>query len=258
MSCRARSSRSSSTSDLPVSRPMARKNVHAMAPPSRMASTLGRSASMRSILPLILAPPSTATNGRFGLVQRLAEVAELLLHQKARHGRLEEPRHRLGARVRPVGGAERVVHVEIAERGEALGEGVVVGFFARVEPRVLADGDAAARQPPGGRHRLLRRRIGEERHRRAEQPLELAHDRLHRVLGIGPALGPAEVGQQHHAGATLAQVLDGGQRRPDPRVVGDRAVLHRTVEIHPDERAPAIDARRVERFERALHSRWPT
>ena len=41
MSCRARSSRSSSTSEVPVSRPMARKKVQAMAPPSRMASVLG-------------------------------------------------------------------------------------------------------------------------------------------------------------------------------------------------------------------------
>jgi hypothetical protein len=93
----------------------------------------------------------------------------------------------------PVSGAERVVHVEIAEHGEALGKGVIVGFFAGIESRVLPDGDAAPRQPPRGRHRLLRRRIGEERHRRAEQPLELAHNRLHRVLGIGSALGPAQV-----------------------------------------------------------------
>ena len=38
-----------------------------MAPPMRISSTLGSSASIRSILPEILAPPSTATNGRFGL-----------------------------------------------------------------------------------------------------------------------------------------------------------------------------------------------
>ncbi len=80
---RARSTRSGSTSDLPVSSPIAAKNVQAIAPPSRIWSTFGSSAEMRSILPLILAPPSTATKGRFGFVQRFAQVAELLLHQEA-------------------------------------------------------------------------------------------------------------------------------------------------------------------------------
>ena len=64
-------------------------------------------------------------------VQRLAQVAQLLLHQKARHRRLEQAGHRLRARVGPVGGAEGVVDVEIAERGEALGERRVVGLFSR-------------------------------------------------------------------------------------------------------------------------------
>src|ERR1041384_3881180 len=63
---RASSTRSSSTSDLPVARPIARKKVQAIAPPISTASTRGSSASMRSILPLTLAPPSTARKGRFG------------------------------------------------------------------------------------------------------------------------------------------------------------------------------------------------
>ena len=62
----ARSTLSRSTSDPPTSKPRARKNVFAMAPPTRISSTLGNSASMTSILPEILAPPSTATKGRRG------------------------------------------------------------------------------------------------------------------------------------------------------------------------------------------------
>jgi hypothetical protein len=45
---------------------MAAKKVQAIAPPSRIWSTFGNSAEIRSILPLILAPPSTATKGRLG------------------------------------------------------------------------------------------------------------------------------------------------------------------------------------------------
>ncbi len=61
------STRSASTSEFPVSSPIARKNVQAIAPPIRISSTFGSNASIRSIFPEILAPPSTATNGRFGL-----------------------------------------------------------------------------------------------------------------------------------------------------------------------------------------------
>src|SRR3989454_2298408 len=62
----ARSTLSRSTSDPPTPKPRARKNVFAMAPPTRISSTLGNSVSMTSILPEILAPPSTATKGRRG------------------------------------------------------------------------------------------------------------------------------------------------------------------------------------------------
>src|SRR5207237_1002680 len=62
----ARSSLSRSTSEPPTPNPMARKNVLAIAPPMRIWSTRGNSASITSILPEILAPPSTARNGRRG------------------------------------------------------------------------------------------------------------------------------------------------------------------------------------------------
>src|SRR2546422_247719 len=62
----ARSTLSRSTSDPPTPKPRARKNVFAMAPPTRTSSTLGNRVSMTSILPEILAPPSTATKGRRG------------------------------------------------------------------------------------------------------------------------------------------------------------------------------------------------
>ncbi len=62
------STRSSSTREVPTSSPIALKKVQAIAPPIRIASTVGSSASIKSIFPEILAPPITATNGRFGLV----------------------------------------------------------------------------------------------------------------------------------------------------------------------------------------------
>jgi hypothetical protein len=66
MSDLARSKLSSSTSELPVSSPIAMKNVLAMAPPIRSRSTRPSSADMTPIFPEILEPPSMPMNGRSG------------------------------------------------------------------------------------------------------------------------------------------------------------------------------------------------
>ena len=63
----AMATRSRSTSEVPTSKPIAAKKVHAMAPPMRIWSTRGRSDSITSIFPEILAPPRIATKGRLGL-----------------------------------------------------------------------------------------------------------------------------------------------------------------------------------------------
>src|ERR1019366_2712535 len=64
----ARSILSSSTSDLPVGRPWARRKVYAMAPPINRRSTTLPRFWMTSILSDTLAPPRIATHGRGGLV----------------------------------------------------------------------------------------------------------------------------------------------------------------------------------------------
>ncbi len=140
-----------------------------------------------------------------GIVQRLAQVSKLPLHEKPRHRRLQEPGDRLRARVRPVRRAESVVDVEIAQRGEPRRQRGIVLLLAGIEPGILRHGDAAAREPLRRSHRLVGRRIRKERDRRAEQFLQLAHDRLHRVLRIGTALGPPQMREQHQPRAALAK-----------------------------------------------------
>src|SRR2546425_1129073 len=63
--------RSGSTSDEPTSSPMAAKQVQAIAPPNSSSSTRGSSERITSILPEILAPPSTATKGCLGSLSSL-------------------------------------------------------------------------------------------------------------------------------------------------------------------------------------------
>src|SRR5207247_8247712 len=130
---------------------------------------------------------------------------------------------------------ERVVHVQIAERGEYLRQLGIVFFLARPEASVLDERDTAARQP--ARRGDARGGIGNELDGRAEQLLEIGDDLLQRVLRVGAALGPSQMRQQDDARAFVPQVLDRGQRGTQARVIGDLAVFERDVEVDAYERA---------------------
>ena len=68
---------SGSNSESPIGLPWAARNVKHIAPPMTSASTISSSASMTPSLSLTLAPPSTATNGRFGLVAQAEQDLDL-------------------------------------------------------------------------------------------------------------------------------------------------------------------------------------
>jgi hypothetical protein len=61
------------------------------------------------------------------------------------------------------------------------------------------------------------------------------------------------MGGEHHPGAALAQLLDGGQGGADASVVGHPAIVERHVEVHPDEHALVCD---VEVVQRPHSRRW--
>ncbi len=149
ISSRARSIRSGSTSDLPVSSPMASKKVQAIAPPSRICVHLRQQRLDQVDLAADLGPAEHGDERPLRLVQRLTQVAELPLHEKAGDRRLQDPGDGFGARVGPVGRAERIVHVEVAQRGELLGQSGVVLFLTGIEAGVLRYRHPAARQPLG-------------------------------------------------------------------------------------------------------------
>ena len=203
---RAISTRSASTSDFPVSKPMAAKNVHAMAPPIRISSTLGSSASMTSILPEIFAPPSTATNGRAARSSASAEVRELPRHQEAGDRGLEQVRHALGGGVRPVGGPERVVRRRSRRALRTLGQRRVVLLFPGVEPGVLEQGDAArVCSCRVARTASSVSRIGQKRHGDAEFAARgRSPPGRSENSGFRRPLGPAEVRGQDARPGTRA------------------------------------------------------
>jgi hypothetical protein len=140
-----------------------------------------------------------------------------------------------------VGGAEGVVDEDVAESGEALAElldgGLVgldlvaVGVLAAalllgVEAQVLEEHDAAVGGAVDGLlGGLADAVVGERDFLAVEQLLELGDDGLERVLGVGLAVGAAEVGHQDDGfGAIVDGVLDGGDGAGDTLVVGDLGV----------------------------------
>ena len=80
-SLRAGSTPASSHSESPTSWPWALKNGKHIAPPIRIASARSRNASSTPILSVTLAPPTTATSGRFGVVEDAAQRRDLALQQ---------------------------------------------------------------------------------------------------------------------------------------------------------------------------------
>src|SRR5256885_13956137 len=72
--------------------------------------------------------------------------------------------------------AEGVVHVEVAQRREGLGELGIVRFLPGPDPGVLDESAAAPREPPG--RRGPRPGIRDELDRSTEQSLEVSGDLL--------------------------------------------------------------------------------
>ena len=139
--------------------------------------------------------------------------------------------------------AERIVHVQIGERGQRRRELRIVFLFLRVEPQVFEQHDAAAGclrliHDPA---RLVADAVVDERHGLAEELGEAIGDRPQAHLRIHFALRPAQMAREHDGGAVIERVLDRRQRRADPRVVADDAVLQRDVEIDADEDALALE-----------------
>lgn len=143
--------------------------------------------------------------------------------------------------------AWRLTDVDVAERREALPEGVhlrLVGLdlvpvlilgralLLNVEAQVLQQHHGAALGLVDEGLDLGPHAVGRELHRLAEQALELGHDGLEAVLGVGGPVGAAEVRHEDHGlGAGVDGVLDGGKGADDALVVGDLLALEGHVEV---------------------------
>ena len=173
---------------------------------------------------------------RGGPGQQAVELLHFALQQQPRPLRVRRQARRHADRggVRAVGGAERVVDVDLPEPGQPGGEAPVVGFFAGVEPQVLQHQDLARAEPRGGRRRGRPDAVGRGPHRRVEQggePLRHRPDTQSRLRRAGRT---TQVAHQHQPRPVLIQHRpDRRQRGADARVVGDLSVRERHVEVDP-------------------------
>ncbi len=209
-----------------------------MAPPIRIWSARSRNRSITPTLSLTLAPPRTTTKGRGGSTQQRLQRRQLPLEQEP-GDRRQQPGHPLGGGVRPVGGAERVVHVEVRQLGQLGGQGGVVLGLPGIEAGVLQQEHVAGTQV---RHGVLDRRphqLVHLAHRGTQEVGEPGRDRVQAQGRVWAALGPAQMRGQDDLGPLLPQVLDGREGRPDAGVVGDLPVLQRHVEVDADQDALA-------------------
>ncbi len=163
------------------------------------------------------------------------------------------PGHR---RVRAMRGAERVVDVDVGELGERLRKRGIVLFLFRVEAQVLEQDDLGSAMRCGhGGFRRLADAVGRKDDVALQQLPQSIGDRLQAELRRRLALRPPQVRRKNDRRALVERVVNGRQRRGDARVVGDRAVLDRHVEVDADEDALAAEIEVLDRVFR--HRRYP-
>lgn len=119
------------------------------------------------------------------------QVVQLLLQQEAGDGDGQELGDALRARVRAVGGAEGVVHVDGGRGCQLLGKLRVVRLLIRVEAHVLQQQHAALGRGGDGSGHLGADAVVHVQNRHLEQLLQALEHRRQAVLVLRATLGPS-------------------------------------------------------------------
>ncbi len=159
----------------------------------------------------------------------------------------------LGRSVGAMRGREGVVDIEIAELGEFGGESRIVLFLAFVEARVLEQENVAVLHRRDRFRRDVADAVGGEGDRTAKDFGDRRGDGPERILGVRPALRPAEMGEQNDLAALLRDFRDGRRHALDAGRVADLPVFHRNVEVDAQQHAFAGERGVVESSEGLGH-----
>ena len=172
----------------------------------------------------------------FGIRYRTSEIFQFLFHQKTGDGR-QETSHTLCGRMRAMGGAEGIVDIHVAERGQIFGKCKIVFFFFGMEARVFQHQHLPRLE--GFRHLLHFRADAIERHLDGmpQQASQNFRSGAQAEYGIWSAFWPPKVTHQEERRALIERILDSRQGGADALVVGHFAIRHRHVEVHAHEHA---------------------
>ena len=149
-------------------------------------------------------------------------------------------------------GAEGVVAVDVAERGERVEVRRIVGLagllfesllvFTGIEADVFQQQHAAVDERLHLGLSVRADGVGNKRDRSAEQFGESRGDGLEAELRLRPfAFGAAEVAHQDGSATAIEDRLNGWERHADSQVVGDPVAVERHVEIDSDENGFVAD-----------------
>ncbi len=187
------------------------------------------------ILSATLAPPRTTTKGRAGLAEKRREILDLSPHERADRSNGDERHHADGRSVGSMGRAERVVHVDVGERGELAREALFVRLLAGVKAQVLEQQHLARSERPALRERSLADAVLGEENVQVQDLAEVLGDGTKRQRRNAFSLRTAEMRSDDRMTAVGDHPLDRRQCFVDPRGVGDLAVANRDVQVGADE-----------------------
>ena len=221
-----------------------------MPPPTSILSTRGSRCCITPSLSETLAPPSTTTYGRPD--RRAGRQSACYLGRKQRAGgRREQFGDADGRGVGTMSRAERIEHKHVREVRKAGCQLRRVLFLPCFEAGVLR-----AQQPcPKARSTasVANRSAGNPAQLHCWKATELAEPSRHRRHAERrvDALRPAEVAAHDNLSTSVPAALYGRQTGSDPKIVRDRTVIQRHVQVGAQQDTLSADVERIHRWDRS-------
>ena len=181
-----------------------------------------------------LGPAEHGHVGPGGVLEQATEDLDLAFEQQARVAG-QAGRDAADRGVATVAGPEGVVDVDVGHGRQGVGEAVLVGLLAGIEPQVLEQHDLAVAERVGTGARVVADHVGRDGDVLTEQLGQAGPDRAHRVGRVDLAVGSTEVRGQHDPRPAVEQQAQGRQCRLQPQVVGDPPRVQRDVEVGTQE-----------------------
>ncbi len=166
------------------------------------------------------------------------------------HGAAAKSRHFMrqafGRGMGAMGGGKGVVDIDVAEFGHLCDQRRIVLFLALVEAGVFQQQQIAVRHFGDRSGSLVADAILGEADRLANQSGHGFGHGLQGEIGVGRALGPAEMGQHDDLAALVGNFVQGRQDALEAGRVGDPAFFHRHVDVDADKHALALEFSGIE------------